>query len=605
MNYTELKKITNEGFNTWDTNSVLSHTLLPYGFSIRVGFKDYSTNNILKDVLVGEVSAGKEIIKPGIRSYDGTYTELTLEYDNINVNIQTAVYEDEQYILIKPIEEVKKPVLVFAECCMLWNRPGVIDCNNNTVKAGFSDKTIYVYISGEPKTDYNLGLRAPYIATMLNGNIVISTKQITVPDTEVIIERARQSVISGTLQYGKLSECYQAMRSVLAWDTIYEPHNDAIFSPVSRIWNRGWGGYVLFCWDTFFAAIMIAQENKELAYLNIFGILNEITENGFVPNFGAAYDYKSRDRSQPPVGSMVVFEVYKKYKEKWILEQTFDRLFKWNSWFYEYRTEADSTLCWGSDYYKPKNGFCWELDGVNDRFGAALESGLDNSPMYDDIPFDKTKSMLCLSDVGLSGLYINDCENLAYIAEEIGRQKEKQILLERSARVKEGLNTLWNEEFGMFLNRRTDTGEFSFRISPTNFYALFSNSISNDKVDRMVKEHLLNENEFWGEYVLPSISKSDEAYVDQDYWRGSIWAPMNYLVYLALKKRNLFGIAKDLAAKSKKLLLKEWEMYGHIHENYNCKTGMGCGVNNSDKFYHWGALLALIAIDAKSNNEVK
>ena len=39
------------------------------------------------------------------------------------------------------------------------------------------------------------------------------------------------------------------------------------------------------------------------------------------------------------------------------------------------------------------------------------------------------------------------------------------------------------------------------------------------------------------------------------------------------------------------LFLPEWQENRHIHENYNAVTGQGCDSANSDKFYHWGALL--------------
>lgn len=42
--------------------------------------------------------------------------------------------------------------------------------------------------------------------------------------------------------------------------------------------------------------------------------------------------------------------------------------------------------------------------------------------------------------------------------------------------------------------------------------------------------------------------------------------------------------------------LKEWRERGHVHENYDAETGMGCGKINSDAFYHWGGLLGLISV---------
>ena len=113
----------------------------------------------------------------------------------------------------------------------------------------------------------------------------------------------------------------------------------------------------------------------------------------------------------------------------------------------------------------------------------------------------------------------------------------------------------------------------------------------------MMDEHFYNPEEFWGDYIMPSIARNDPAYPDQNYWRGRIWAPMNYLVYTAMKHSGLSKECCDLADKSEELILKEWRLHGHVHENYCGDTGMGCNSGSSDKFYHWGGLLAYIALD--------
>ncbi len=52
--------------------------------------------------------------------------------------------------------------------------------------------------------------------------------------------------------------------------------------------------------------------------------------------------------------------------------------------------------------------------------------------------------------------------------------------------------------------------------------------------------------------------------------------------------------------KSRNLLMKGWREDGSIWENYNAITGNGwersssSEYQNSDPFYHWGALLVLI-----------
>jgi glycogen debranching enzyme len=119
----------------------------------------------------------------------------------------------------------------------------------------------------------------------------------------------------------------------------------------------------------------------------------------------------------------------------------------------------------------------------------------------------------------------------------------------------------------------------------------------------MVEKHLLNPDEFWGEWVIPSIERNDPAFHDQDYWRGRIWGPMNYLVYLGLRNYGQPEVRREFAQKSYNLFLKEWAEKGHVHENYNAITGTGDDVNSSDRFYHWGALLGYVEYLEQSQAE--
>jgi len=351
----------------------------------------------------------------------------------------------------------------------------------------------------------------------------------------------------------------------------------------------------MFGWDMFFTSLMFSEINKERAYGNALTILEETTDRGFVPNFSCGNLFKSYDHSQPCVGSLIVKQIYDKYQEKWFIEETFPKLYAWNSWYYENRRQKDGTMSWGTDDVWPEE-LSYFKPAKHNRQGAAYESGLDNSPMYDDVPFNKETNMLDLSDVGLMGLFICDCNYLMTLAKELNKTEEFLILETRKQAVERALQTLWDDDFGMFLNKRTDTGEYSHCISPTHFYALFADIDEEQK--KRIMQHFYDENEFFGEYMLPSVSKNDPNCVEQDYWRGSIWPPMNYLVYAALKKAGESAAAKILAEKSKKLFLKEWLQLGHIHENYNYVTGMGCGAihKNSESFFNWGGLLAYIAI---------
>jgi hypothetical protein len=678
----QLKAATQKGWNTWFNNSVLTHVLLPDGIGISIGFKFYNTCQVLKEALIG-----REEIHPGPRSYDGSYTELNLKCSGHEMLIQSASLNDEQYILVTPIVNGMRPPAMFIEKVLLWNKPA-------------PEKTIETFVSVGNKgyiesRQLNLGLTNPYLCVELSEPVAVSTdKMHSADEVKKIMAEQKEKVLAdipptqqnaqrfafipqgGRSNWNQSSssnlspplaggagggvhmavtplqaECYNAMRCCNAWNTIYEPERGQVCSPVSRLWNINWGGYVLFDWDTYFSALIASLENKELAYTNLIAITGEITENGFIPNFGAADGNKSRDRSEPPVGSIVVQEIYRRYKEKWIVEYLFPNLLRWNRWWEAHRSIENGCLTWGSDPYKPQNGAHWEMNSVNDRQGASYESGLDNSPMYDNVPFDEATHKLRLADVGLTSLYIADCQSLASLAREIGKPAEAAELEARGEKAKKGLETLWDEEYGFYCNVALEPPtqpppqggrshwdqsssynlspplaggagggvgwgvpggvHFSHCLSATNFYALFSDAVSVDKIKRIINEHFYNKEEFYGEYIIPMTNRNDPAYKDQDYWRGRIWAPTNFLAWLAMRhaaerhadnaeiKGLLDKACKDIAEKSSNLLMKEWREKGHVHENYNTDTGEGCDVHNSDRFYHWGGLLAYIFLETK------
>ncbi len=393
-------------------------------------------------------------------------------------------------------------------------------------------------------------------------------------------------------KYGSTKDAYDAMQTILAWNVIYDPEKDRMITPVSRMWNTGWGGYVLFCWDNYFASYMYTVVSRKHALANAIEITDEITENGFVPNFAAAGDIKSRDRSQPPVGSLMIREIYRIYPEKWFLAEVFDKLLAWNRWWPEHRDD-NGLLCWGSDPYSlvPNQKTTYEMNNMQ---AAKFESGLDNSPMYDGVLFDTITHKMKLADVGLTSLYIADCKALADIARELGKDDIEKELTNRAEKYTISLQKLWNNDEGIFLNQHTGNGEFSHRISPTNFYPLIAHAATQEQAEIMFRKNFYNPDKFGGEWVMPSITRSDTGYKDNEYWRGRIWAPMNFLVYLGMCNYNLPAESKDLSDKSMNLLMNEWLTKHHVHENYNAETGDGDDVQSSNAYYHWGALLGMI-----------
>jgi neutral trehalase len=214
--------------------------------------------------------------------------------------------------------------------------------------------------------------------------------------------------------------------------------------------------------------------------------------------------------------------------------------------------------------------------------------------MYDGTFYNPQTHLVEYADVGLMSMYIADCGALAKIADALGKATEAKELRDRAARYGAKLATLWDDKAGIFLNKDLHTGKSNTRLSPTNFYPMLAKVATPEQAKTMVEKHLMNPDEFWGEWVIPSIASNDAAFKDQNYWRGRIWGPMNYLVYLGLQNYEDPATRSAFAQRSYELFLKEWKENGHVHENYNAITGSGDDVSSSDRFYHWGALLGYV-----------
>lgn len=134
---------------------------------------------------------------------------------------------------------------------------------------------------------------------------------------------------------------------------------------------------------------------------------------------------------------------------------------------------------------------------------------------------------------------------------------------------------------------------------------MLSKTATPDQVDEMLNKHFFNPDEFGGDRILPSIARNDPAFKDQDYWRGRIWGPMNYLVYLGLRNYSTptaTPARQELARKSLDLFLVEWKSKGHVHENYSATMDDSDTVENSDAFYHWGALMGVMEYNELSGH---
>ena len=237
---------------------------------------------------------------------------------------------------------------------------------------------------------------------------------------------------------------------------------------------------------------------------------------------------------------------------------------------------------------------------------SKCETGLDNSPLYDAASFVTATDTLDQTDVGMSALIVADALALARSAKKLGRMDVAHELELRGATIQETLQSLsWDSSSGIYMNRNWLNATFVAprTAAPTSFYPMISSTPTDAQVQIMLSRWLTNASEFCVNkicpYGMPSIARSSPAARDNDYWRGRAWGPMNFLVFLGLKKYDHLKIVKEaslvLVKQSEATFLKEWVKHRRIMENSNSQTGEGCDVENAISFYHWGALNALMS----------
>ncbi len=403
---------------------------------------------------------------------------------------------------------------------------------------------------------------------------------------------------------GLYADVPEAIANNLFWMVLYQPGRHRLYTPAGRRWifpgpDGGSDHWTIFEWDSFFNALELAVESPRHALDAIRAVLETQYPNGNIPNWRSGAG-GTPDRSQPPVGAYVVLKLFQRVGDMEILKHAYPYLEKWHSFWTARKANGqarrdgngDGLLEWGSDVdLLARNVPPWEAK-ASPKQRAMWESGMDDLPNWDEASFSDETGTMKMNCVDLNSLYALDAWCLSQIAGILGLEHEAGEHLKEYERVKDLVNArLWNERDGFYYDRFWD-GRFSTKRAASNFFPLIAR-IPDEKRALRVLKHLLDPRKFWGDFVIPTISRDDPAFKDQQYWRGTIWPPTNYLVYQGLKAYGFDPVASDFARKSADLFLRSWRSFQICPENFDSRTGEAGG----QRYQSWGPLIALVALE--------
>ena len=427
---------------------------------------------------------------------------------------------------------------------------------------------------------------------------------------------------------GAPRDLVESITDNLMWMVLLQPGTGRLYTPAGRRWifpkpaadsrsaDRPGDGtaldadpaiphpptpddWTVFGWDTFFNALLLATDSGDLAWSTLLTGIESRYPNGNVPNWRSRHG-GTPDRSQPPIGSFAALKLHRIHPDPTALSSAYPGLLEWCDWWVadkggRPRREGltPGLFAWGSDTdLVPGPGHVppWE-EGASGHQRAAWESGQDDLPLWDEAEWHPQRQILAMSAVDLCSYRALDLECLSRIARILGDDATAQRLERDYRRLVATMNrVLWSEPAGLYLDE-LPSGP-STRVAASNFLPLIAGVPSPRRARRMV-DTLRDPARFHGDHMLPTIPRDDPAFEDQQYWRGAIWPPMNYLVLQGLRRYGFHDLAHELAWKGARMFLADRRRTGMCRENFDARTGEGCG----QRFQSWTPLLALGALE--------
>jgi putative isomerase len=529
------------------------------------------------------------LVDVGHRSVDGRYAAITVGCGHATLALEYA-RTGEGHLLGSMVLETEA---ADHELVVILDRGEVSD--DLTARIGDADWRLALSEPGEVTRDEDATIvRIPADRVTLTCAPVGATVEASL--TGIAKSATDAALRSG----GWLGDAAAGYARVLTWNTVYAPDLGRVIVPCSRDFvceQRGgfYGTWALHAWDTLFAGLTAAWLDPGYARL-IFGqILEQATPAGFLPNRVSDERGRTDDRSQPPVGALTVLKAYLSSglsdatrDRRLIDDETYRTLTRWHHWWPRARRGPAGLLAWGSDPTADPTSASVD--------NCRRESGLDDSPMYDDVGYDPATHTMDLADVGLGSLHVADAEALAGIARRRGDHAAAEALLGQATVARARIDAqLWDERRGHYANRRADGG-FQVHIAPTYLYPLLAGVPSPERAERLVAA-LLTPELLGGSPPLPSVARSDPGYTGH-YCRGRLWGPPAYLVYEGLRRYGFGGWCDTIATDLLDLFRAEWETHRHVHENYPLEPHEDIHpfAERSDFLHTFGNLLAYIAM---------
>jgi hypothetical protein len=332
----------------------------------------------------------------------------------------------------------------------------------------------------------------------------------------------------------------------------------------------------LWLWDSALHALAYRHVDPELARDQIRAMIAHQLSDGMLPDavydegVVAEIDHPIRaEVTKPPILAWAALKLHESDPNLDFLREIYVPLVRWNAWWFSMNDD--------------------DVDGLA-QYNHPYSSGLDDSPLWDyGMPVEPPdlNTYLCVQ-----------MGSLALIAELLGMDAEAAMWRRRAeAIVRRMLEDFWDDEAGLFWALHQE--EPVQVVTPFNLYPLWTGQLPVEIRDRLI-DHLTNPDEFWGEHIIPTVSRSDPHYDPTTMWRGPVWTNINYFFVEALQQVGMDDLAHTLRDKTLELVTN----HPSVYEYYNAETGER--PEEAADIFGWTAAVFIdLAVQASREEEIE
>jgi putative isomerase len=329
----------------------------------------------------------------------------------------------------------------------------------------------------------------------------------------------------------------------------------------------------LYDWDQYFESIVQLYLGWDTSLIKngVTIFLDNQQDNGFIWRSVPRCPGGQGDEHVKPFLAQIVMLVYKHEKNlDWIGHNYYERLKKYLIYWLDAKDENKNNLS------------IWD---------SAPHTGMDNQHERAGYWYD------CFCEgVDLNCYIVRDCYAMAEIAKIKNHPEDAEYFTDRAEKVKAAIQTMWDDNDGLFYDRDIRTGE-SLKVKYAGIFAvMWAGVATKEQADRMVKEHITNKNEFWRAFPISTYAATEPGYTENYMpgdlgcsWRANTWINVNYYIFEGLRDYGYFDIAHDIAFNTYETVKKIGD-----REYYTSESIKGCGL---DPFWGWSLLAYFMPLE--------